>query len=45
MMVISYLTEEGHIRELSDALTKSATGLASAGTRYHSLIQGDRGIA
>jgi aromatic-L-amino-acid/L-tryptophan decarboxylase len=45
MMVISYLTEEGHIRELSDALTKSATSLASAGTRYHSLIQGNRGIA
>jgi hypothetical protein len=45
MMVISYLTEEGHICELSTALTKSATGLASTGTRYHSLIQGNRGIA
>jgi glutamate/tyrosine decarboxylase-like PLP-dependent enzyme len=45
MMVISYLTEDRHLRELSDALTKSATRLASAGTRYHSLIQGNRGIA
>src|SRR5579863_3679930 len=45
MMVISYLTEERHLRELSEALSKSATRLASAGTRYHSLIQGDRGIA
>jgi len=45
MMVISYLTEEGHIRELSNALARSATSLASTGTRYDSLIQGNRGIA
>jgi aromatic-L-amino-acid decarboxylase len=45
MMVISYLTEEGHIRELSEALSKSATSLAAASTRYLSLIQDNRGIA
>jgi hypothetical protein len=32
MMVISYLTEERHLRELSNALTESASKLASTGT-------------
>jgi glutamate/tyrosine decarboxylase-like PLP-dependent enzyme len=33
MMVISYLTEERHLRELGSALTEAAAKLASAGTR------------
>jgi glutamate/tyrosine decarboxylase-like PLP-dependent enzyme len=33
MMVISYLTEERHIRELGNALTEAATRLAFRGTR------------
>ena len=33
MMVISYLTEERHLRELGNALTEAATRLASTGTR------------
>ena len=33
MMVISYLTEERHLQDLSHALTKAATRLALTGTR------------
>jgi glutamate/tyrosine decarboxylase-like PLP-dependent enzyme len=33
MMVISYLTEERHLRELGNALTEAATRLALTGTR------------
>jgi len=33
MMVISYLTEECHLRELGNALTEAATRLALTGTR------------
>ncbi len=33
MMVISYLTEERHLRELRNALTEAATRLALTGTR------------
>jgi glutamate/tyrosine decarboxylase-like PLP-dependent enzyme len=33
MMVISYLTEERHLRELSNALTEAATRLARVATR------------
>ncbi|MGA9968481.1 MAG: pyridoxal-dependent decarboxylase [Terriglobales bacterium] len=33
MMVISYLTEERHLRELGNALTEAATRLALPGTR------------
>jgi hypothetical protein len=31
--VISYLTEERHLRELGNALTEAATRLALTGTR------------
>jgi glutamate/tyrosine decarboxylase-like PLP-dependent enzyme len=43
MMVISYLTEERHLQDLSHALTKAATGLAFDGNAQRTGIMTSKG--